>query len=168
MKPAKFDYYAPYSLEEAFELLEKYGDDAKILAGGQSLMPLMNMRLASPMVLVDINRISGLDFIRENKDQVSIGALTRHRSIETSALLQSKCPLLPAAAENVAHVQVRNRGTFGGSVTHADPAAEFPAAVFTLEGTIVCASTDGKRDSLITKKDLHIGTHSGSPIFLPR
>ncbi|MDP2645113.1 MAG: xanthine dehydrogenase family protein subunit M [Desulfobacterales bacterium] len=146
MKPTKFDYYAPSSLEEAFGLLEKYGDDAKILAGGQSLMPLMNMRLATPKVLVDINRIPGLDYIREENGQVAIGAMTRHRTVETSALLGASCPLLPAVAKDVAHVQVRNRGTFGGSVTHGDPAAEFPAVLATLGGTIVCTGPGAVRE----------------------
>ncbi|HLA80172.1 MAG TPA: xanthine dehydrogenase family protein subunit M [Thermoleophilia bacterium] len=146
MKPGKFDYFAPSSLEEALGLLDQYGDDAKVLAGGQSLMPLIKMRLAMPAVLVDINRIPGLDYIREQNGEMAIGSLTRHRSVGTSTLLASKCPLLPSAAQNVADVQVRNRGTFGGSVTHCDPAAEFPSIVRALGGTIVCTGSRGTRE----------------------
>lgn len=145
MKPAKFEYYSPSTLEEAYGLLDKYRDDAKIISGGQSLMPLMNMRLASPKVLVDINLISGLDYIKEEKGELAIGALTRHRTVEKSALLASKCPILPLVAENVAHIQVRNRGTFCGSIAHGDPAAEFPAVLSTLGGTIICGSSSGLR-----------------------
>lgn len=163
MKPAKFDYFAPSTMEEALGLLEKYGDDAKVLAGGQSLMPLMNMRLATPKVLVDINRIGGLEYIREQDGQVAIGALTRHRAVEGSALLRSVCPLLPVAAENVADVQVRNRGTFGGSVSHADPAAEFPAVVYTLGGTVVCTGPGGVREVPVEEFILGMLTTSLEP-----
>lgn len=145
MKPAKFEYYDPKTIDEALGLLDQHGDEAKLLAGGQSLVPLMNMRLAKPSVVVDINQISSLDYIEPRNENIAIGALTRHRTVEKSALLKELCPILPHAAEHVADVQVRNRGTFGGSIAHADPAAEFCAAILLLGGKVVARSLKGTR-----------------------
>jgi carbon-monoxide dehydrogenase medium subunit len=163
MKPAAFDYYAPATLEEALSLLEKYGDEAKILAGGQSLMPLINMRLARPAVLVDINRISGLDFIREEDGSMAIGALARHANVASSEVLKKGCPMLPHAAQFVGDVQVRSRGTFGGCIAHADPAAEFGAVVYTLGGEIVAREVKGSRLIPVTEFFLDVLTTSLRP-----
>lgn len=145
MKPAPFDYYAPATLEEVLALLGQHGDEAKLLAGGQSLMPLINMRLARPALLVDINRLPALDYIREDDGMIAIGALTRHASVAASNVLNKSCPMLPHAAQFVGDLQVRNRGTFGGSIAHADPASEFCAVVYTLGGEIVARHGGGSR-----------------------
>jgi CO/xanthine dehydrogenase FAD-binding subunit len=145
MKPAPFEYFAPASLDEAVTLLEAHGEDAKVIAGGQSLIPLMNMRLATPKYLIDINKIEGLDQIREVDGHLEIGALNRHYMIASSPLIQEKCPLLAEAVNHVAHRQVRYRGTFGGSVAHADPAGEFPTVVTALDGEIKLVGPDGER-----------------------
>ncbi len=144
MKPAKFDYFDPSSLPEALALLGQYGDDAKILAGGQSLMPLMNMRLARPGVVVDINGIGDLDHITATPDGgLTIGALTRQRELERSGLVQDRTPVLAAALPFIGHFQLRNRGTIGGSIAHADPSAEIPAVSLALDAEFVLAS-DGR------------------------
>jgi carbon-monoxide dehydrogenase medium subunit len=128
MKPAPFEYFAPATLDEALELLHEHGDEAKILAGGQSLMPLMNLRLARPRVIVDINRLKSLENIAATADGgLAIGALARQRAVERSALVREHNPLLAAAMPLIGHFQIRSRGTFGGSIAHADPAAELPA-----------------------------------------
>lgn len=145
MKPASFDYYAPTEIQEALTLLERHGDDAKILAGGQSLVPLLNMRLARPKVIIDINRIPSLSYIRENNGSLRIGGLTRHRMIEKSSVIQERCPLMAEAIRWVGHIEVRNRGTIGGSLVHADPAAELPAVVTALGGEMTMASPQGER-----------------------
>ena len=145
MKPPRFDYYAPQSLDEALALLEKFASDARVLAGGQSLVPLMNMRLASPREIIDINKIASLDYIEEHDGYLCLGALTRHRTIERSPLVFARCPLLSQAVAFVGHTQVRSRGTIGGSVAHADPAAEYPAVLATLDGMIVAQSVHGRR-----------------------
>ena len=145
MKPPQFDYYAPQGLDEALALLEKFAGDAGILAGGQSLVPLMNMRLASPQVIIDINKITALDYIEEHDGYLCLGALTRHRSIERSPLVATCCPLLTQAVSFIGHTQVRSRGTIGGSVAHADPAAEYPAVLAALDGIIVAQSVRGRR-----------------------
>lgn len=145
MKPPKFDYYRPTSLSEALDLLAQTGGEAKILAGGQSLVPLLNMRLASPTVLIDINHIPELADVRVEEDSLSLGALVRHRTLEESVTVREMCPLLSEAARHVGHVQIRNRGTLGGTLVHADPSAELPAAVAALGGTIVLASRAGLR-----------------------
>ena len=133
MKPAAFEYRAPESLEEALALLAERPDEAKPLAGGQSLVPAMNFRLAVPALLVDLNRVAELDWIRESAGGgVSIGAMTRQRAVETSALVAGRAPLLSETLPHVAHPQIRNRGTLGGTVAHADPAAEVPAAMLAL------------------------------------
>jgi aerobic carbon-monoxide dehydrogenase medium subunit len=128
MKPAIFEYFAPATLDETLELLHEHGDDAKILAGGQSLMPLMNLRLARPKIIVDINRLGGLDGIASTGEGgLTIGALARHRAVEKSPLVREQNPLLASAMPLIGHFQIRNRGTMGGSLAHADPAAELPA-----------------------------------------
>lgn len=145
MKPPGFDYYAPRSLDEALVLLGNFASDARILAGGQSLVPLMNMRLASPQVLIDINRIATLDYIEQQDRYICFGALTHHRTIERFPLVATYCPVLAQAAGLVGHAQVRSRGTVGGSVAHADPAAEYPTVLAALDGVIVVRSVRGRR-----------------------
>jgi carbon-monoxide dehydrogenase medium subunit len=137
MIPAKFDYQRADSADQAIALLEQYGDDAKLLAGGHSLLPLMKLRLASPAVLIDIGRLRELSYIRDAGDHVAIGALTRHRDLETSELLRAEVPLLAHAASQVGDPQVRHRGTIGGSISHGDPASDLPAVVLALGGTFV-------------------------------
>jgi carbon-monoxide dehydrogenase medium subunit len=143
--PAAFDYFAPQSVQEAIGLLEKHGDDAKLLAGGHSLLPIMKLRLAQPTVIVDIGRIGGLDGIRQDGQTIAIGALVTHDSVERSDLLRAQCPLLPETASVIGDMQVRNRGTIGGSVAHADPAADYPAALLALGAEIVAAGPKGTR-----------------------
>ena len=146
MKPAKFENLVPDDVEGALDLLRTHSDDAKVLAGGQSLMPLLNMRLARPKVLVDINRIAGLDYISEtNGGIISIGALTRQRLIEKSPLVRDNLPVLSTALASVGHVQIRNRGTIGGSISHADPAAEISALCLVLEAEFVLKSHSSER-----------------------
>jgi aerobic carbon-monoxide dehydrogenase medium subunit len=146
MKPAPFEYFAPTDMTEALDLLSHYGDEAKILAGGQSLMPLMNMRLARPSVLVDINRLAALSHIfLDAHGALAIGALTRQRTIERDSLIQTYYPLLAAVMPSLGHFQIRNRGTIGGSIVHADPAAELPALCLALEAEFVLRSAVGQR-----------------------
>src|SRR5215510_1658480 len=145
MYPASFDYERPATVDEAVALLAKYGDDAKVLAGGHSLIPAMKLRLARPAVIVDIGRIASLSYIRESGGAIAIGATTTHRAIETSALLRDKSPLLAETASHIGDVQVRNMGTIGGSLAHADPAADYPAAILALEAEIDVAGPKGKR-----------------------
>lgn len=145
MIPANFDYIAAKSLDEALSLLAHHKDDAKILAGGHSLLPALKLRLAQPKVLIDIGRIKDLSYIREQGGQIHIGAMTTHFQIETSDLLRHACPLLPETATNLGDLQVRNKGTMGGSLAHADPAADWPAAVLALGAEIVAANPKGDR-----------------------
>jgi len=145
MIPAPFEYAAPETLEEALRLVERHGDEAKILAGGHSLLPLMRLRLAQPRYIIDIGRLRGMSYIREESGRIAIGALTTHAEIESSELLRAKCPLLAETAAAIGDVQVRNRGTLGGSLAHADPAADYPAALLALDVEIVAASTAGAR-----------------------
>jgi CO/xanthine dehydrogenase FAD-binding subunit len=146
MKPAPFEYCAPTDITEALDCLARFGDEAKILAGGQSLMPLMNMRLARPHVLIDINRLSTLSHISLGADgTLAIGALTRQRAIERASLIQTHYPLLAAVMPSLGHFQIRNRGTIGGSIVHADPAAELPALCLALEAEFVLRSAVGQR-----------------------
>lgn len=146
MKPVPFAYARAATLEEAFGLLAEYGDDAKILAGGQSLMATLNMRLSEPEVLVDINHIDGLAGIEDAGDAIRIGAMTRHVDVETSDIIATHAPLIAAAMDHIAHPAIRNRGTFGGSIAFADPAAELPACAVALEATMHIAGKDGNRD----------------------
>jgi carbon-monoxide dehydrogenase medium subunit len=148
MIPAPFEYAAPKTLEEAVRLLQRHGDEAKILAGGHSLLPLMKLRLAQPRYIIDIGRLRSLSYIREEGDKIAIGALTTHAEIAASQLLRAKCALLPETAEAIGDVQVRNRGTLGGSLAHADPAADYPAAILVLDAEMVAASAAGARTIL--------------------
>jgi len=143
MIPAKFDYRRADSADEAIALLDEYGDDAKLLAGGHSLLPLMKLRLASPAVLIDIGRLRELSYVRDEGDHIAIGALTRHRDVETSELLRAEVPLLAHAASQVGDPQVRHRGTIGGSIAHGDPASDLPAVVLALGGTLVARGSAG-------------------------
>ncbi len=145
MIPAPFEYVVPKTLEDAVRLLERHGDEAKVLAGGHSLLPLMKLRLAQPRYIIDIGRLRGLSYIREENGKIAIGALTTHAEIESSALIRSKCALLAETAAEIGDVQVRNRGTIGGSLAHADPAADYPAAILALDAEIVAASAAGAR-----------------------
>jgi carbon-monoxide dehydrogenase medium subunit len=144
MIPAAFEYAAPESLDEAIALLEK-NSDAKILAGGHSLLPLMKLRLASPELLVDLRRVPGLDAITENGGIIRIGGMVTHATIESSDLLAQKIPLLPTVASEIGDPQVRNRGTIGGSLAHADPAADLPAAALALDVQLVAQGPGGER-----------------------
>lgn len=145
MKPPKFDYHAPASVDEALALLDRYGGDAKLLAGGQSLMPLLNFRLSRPAALVDLNRIPSLAYIKEADGQVRFGAMTRQRTIEFSPVVKERLPLLREATRWVGHLPIRTRGTIGGSIAHADPSAEYPAVLAALEGEVVARSPRGER-----------------------
>jgi len=144
MKPAPFDYFAPATLDEALALLAEHGGDAKPLAGGQSLLPAMNFRLARPAVLVDLNRISELAYVRAESG-VAIGAMTRQRVVERSDVVARAAPLLAEALPSIAHPQIRNRGTVGGSIAHADPSAELPAVVLALEARFRAQGSTGER-----------------------
>ncbi|WP_116999537.1 FAD binding domain-containing protein [Desertimonas flava] len=146
MIPAAFDYVRAGSAEEAISLIGEHGDEAKFLAGGHSLLPLMKLRLAQPTVLVDIGRLTDLSYIRDAGDHIAIGALTRHRDVETSELLGQYAPLLKHAASHVGDPQVRHRGTIGGSVAHADPASDLPATTLALGATYVAQGPNGARE----------------------
>lgn len=145
MIPAQFDYVVPASLDEAVALLAQHQDEAKILAGGHSLIPAMKLRLAQPQLLIDIGRLKDLSYIREEDEQLRIGAMTTHYELESSKRLRELCPLLPACAGSIGDVQVRNKGTLGGSLAHADPAADWPAAILALDAELVATSAQGER-----------------------
>jgi carbon-monoxide dehydrogenase medium subunit len=145
MKAPRFAYARPASVAEALALLDRHKDDARVLAGGQSLVPMLNFRVAAPKVLVDINRIAGLSGIKVTKTHVRIGALTRHVELERSADVAKHLPLVAAAMPHIAHPAIRNRGTFGGSCALADPAAELPACALALGATFVVAGKKGER-----------------------
>jgi carbon-monoxide dehydrogenase medium subunit len=146
MKPPRLVYHDPATRSEVLALLDIYEDEAKLLAGGQSLVPLLNMRLAQPAHLVDINPLSDLAYIREEDGYLAIGALTRHRDIERSSLVHRCCPLLAQAIVFVGHAPIRSRGTMGGSLAHADPAAELPVVLQALRGSVHVESCAGSRD----------------------
>jgi carbon-monoxide dehydrogenase medium subunit len=146
VKAPRFSYVRAESLEQVFELLKQHGEDARILAGGQSLIPTLNMRLSQPAILIDINRLDALKGISAGDGAVRIGALTRQVEVAESPVIAARLPLIAAAMPHVAHVAVRNRGTFGGSVALADPAAEMPACVLALGGTLVVAGARGRRE----------------------
>ena len=143
MKPAKFDYFAPATLDEALELLAQHGADAKVLAGGQSLMPMMNLRLVRPAVVIDINQVRGLSGISAADGTITVGALARQRQLQESDVIQSAFPMMTAAIGHIGHFQIRNRGTIGGSLAHADPAAELPALCTALDAEFVIADSNG-------------------------
>src|SRR5579875_508630 len=145
MKPPRFQYAAPRILDEALALLDQHGEEAKVLAGGQSLVPLLNMRLAGPSYLVDINHISDLHYIEPEDGYLAIGATVRQRQVEHSTLVRERFPLLIQVVQHIGHMQIRNRGTVVGSVAHADPAAELPALLTCLNGEVLAQSVNGER-----------------------
>ena len=145
MIPAQFDYQVPATLEEAINLLAQDPDGTKVLAGGHSLIPAMKLRLAQPQRLIDIARIRDLSYIREDGNVILIGATTTHYELESSDLLRNICPLLPACAQSIGDVQVRNKGTIGGSLAHCDPAGDWPAAAIALNADVVLAGPGGER-----------------------
>jgi len=144
MIPATFDYFRPNTLDEAVSLLTNH-EDAKVLAGGHSLIPAMKLRLAQPKTVIDISRVADLGYVREQDGRIVIGALATHYEIESSALLRDKCPLLSEVAPQIGDVQVRNKGTIGGSLVHADPASDWPAAILALDADLTIAGANGRR-----------------------
>lgn len=145
MKPPRFEYMAPRSEEEALTLLSEHGERAKLLAGGQSLIPLMNFRLARPEIVIDINRITSLAYVRGQDGGVTIGALTRQHVLERAAAVVERVPVLAEACHLIGHLPIRHRGTVGGNLAHADPASELPAATVALGAEMVAASRQGRR-----------------------
>jgi carbon-monoxide dehydrogenase medium subunit len=145
MYPAAFEYLKPNSINEALELLRQYGEDAKLLAGGQSLVPMMKLRIARPKALIDIHRLEDLNYIREEPDQIRCGAMARHVEIEESELIRDKIPMLAEAAAAIGDAQVRNRGTLGGGLVEADPAGDYGAVVLALNARMKCLSPRGER-----------------------
>ena len=145
MKPAPFEYVRPGSLEEALDVLRQRGDDAKVLAGGQSLVPMMNFRLARPAVIVDLNGLGDLAYIRPANGALALGAMTRQRTIEKSAVVRERAPLLAEATPLIGHLPIRTRGTIGGSLVHADPAAEYPVVMVALDAEFTLARQGGTR-----------------------
>ena len=145
MKPAKFEYHVPASVEEALQILARYQGEARVLAGGQSLVPMMNFRLATPAAIVDLNRVAGLAEVGEANGVVTIGAMVRQRRIEFAPVIAEKLPLLSAATRWIGHLPTRTRGTIGGSIAHADPAAEIPMILQVLEGEVVVRAPQGER-----------------------
>lgn len=145
MKPAPFEYIAPESVDEALAVLQQHGFDAKPLAGGQSLVPVMNFRLTQPGVLVDLNPLTALNFIRLDGDELRLGAMVRQRQLERDPLVAQHASLVHAAMPHIAHPQIRNRGTLGGSLVHADPAAELPVLAVALNGRLRLRAVDGER-----------------------
>jgi carbon-monoxide dehydrogenase medium subunit len=154
MIPAPFEYHAPKSLEEALRLMGQHGDEAKLLAGGHSLLPLMKLRLASPRYVIDLGRIRGMSYIHEDSGRIAIGAMTTHAEVAASGMLRDKCPLLAETAGEIGDMQVRNRGTMGGSLAHADPAGDYPAAILALDAEMVATSSAGTRT--IAAKDFFV------------
>lgn len=146
MKPAPFEYHRPASLAETFDLLDRYGDDGRILAGGQSLVPALNLRMATPRAVIDINRLPDLDGIAATPEGLAIGALVRQEALERSPLVRGHAPLLAAAVPHIGHTAIRARGTVGGSLALADPAAELPACMVALDATIRVAGRAGRRE----------------------
>ena len=155
MKPAKFDYHAPATLDAAVGLLAQYKGEARLLAGGQSLLPMMNFRIVTPAALIDLNRVPALAYIRAENGMVRIGAMTRHRAVEFSPLIKGRLPLLAEAIKLVAHLPIRSRGTVGGSLAHADPAAELPMVLQALEGEVAARGPKGER--VVKAADLFAG-----------
>ena len=155
MKPPRFRYCSPRILDEALILLDQYGEEIKVLAGGQSFVPLLNMRLAAPAYIVDINHISELHYFETEPDYLAIGAIARQRQIERSVLVQEKHPLLVEVIKHIGHMQIRNRGTVVGSIAHADPAAELPALLTCLDGEVLAQSMHGER--VIKAEDFFTG-----------
>ncbi|MFQ5557821.1 MAG: FAD binding domain-containing protein, partial [Acidimicrobiales bacterium] len=146
MIPIAFEYQRAESADHALSLLAEHGDEAKLLAGGHSLLPLMKYRLAAPAVLVDIGRLEDLSYVRDAGDHLAIGALTRHRDIEIDELVGAQAPLLAGATRHVGDPQVRHRGTIGGAAAHSDPASDIPSALLALRATMVIRGGDGERE----------------------
>ncbi|MFQ5633529.1 MAG: FAD binding domain-containing protein [bacterium] len=156
MKPPAFKYFAPKSLDDALEQLAEYGDEAKVLAGGQSFVPIMNFRLAQPAVLIDLNGIPELFYIRsDKKNGLRIGAMTRQREVERSELIKKQAPLIHETMPFISHPQIRNRGTVGGSIAHADPAAELPAVMLALDASYRVKNKNGER--VVSAREFHQG-----------
>ena len=155
MKPAPFEYHAPLSVEQTLELLREHGEEAKILAGGQSLVPAMNFRIVQPSLLVDINRVPNISYIREEGAVLRVGTMTRERQLEFDPLITKQSPLLAEALPFIAHPQIRNRGTIGGSLVNADPAAELPVLMLALNARLKARSTSGER--WIEAQDFFVG-----------
>jgi len=156
MIPPSFEYHAPGSVDDAVALLSQYGDEAKILAGGHSLLPMMKLRFAEPEHLVDINNIGSLKGIREENGEIVIGSMTSENDLINSALLQEKCPMLPEAAKLIADPQVRNRGTIGGDISHGDPGNDHPALMLALDAKFILVGSNGSREVLAI--DFFLGT----------
>ena len=154
MIPAAFDYVAATAADEAVAALAQHGDDAKLLAGGMSLIPLMKLRLATPAVLVDVGRMHDLSYVRDDGDHVAIGALTRHHELATSDVLARECGVISAVAAEIGDPQVRHRGTIGGSVAHGDPASDLPAVLLALDATVTARGPTG--DRTIAAADLFV------------
>jgi CO/xanthine dehydrogenase FAD-binding subunit len=155
MKPAPFEYHVPDSLEQALELLHEYGDEAKILAGGQSLVPAMNFRIVQPSVLIDLNRVAALSYIHENDGVMRVGAMSRERHLEFDSSIAKYVPLLTETAPFIAHPQIRNRGTIGGSLVNADPAAELPVLMLALNARLKAHSVAGEH--WVDAQDFFVG-----------
>jgi CO/xanthine dehydrogenase FAD-binding subunit len=160
MKPAPFEYFRPRALDEALELLAEHGSDAKPLAGGQSLIPAMNFRLATPAVLVDLNGLRELSYITDDGGEIRIGGMCRQRTVERSPLVAERVPLLAETMPHIAHPAIRNRGTVGGSLAHADPAAELPAVMLALNATLVVRGAVGAR--AVSADEFFVGLFSTS------
>lgn len=158
MKPAPFEYFIPDSIEQALELLSEHGDDAKILAGGQSLVPAMNFRIQQPAVLIDLNRVPEFDYIFEDKNVLRVGAMTRYRQLEFDSLVSKRTPLLHETIPFIAHPQIRNRGTIGGSLVNADPAAELPVLMLALNARLKVRNASSER--WIDAQDFFVGMFS--------
>jgi carbon-monoxide dehydrogenase medium subunit len=156
----EFEYFAPTTLDDALSLLREHGEDAKVLAGGQSLVPIMKLRLADLKCVIDLGRVEGMAYIRNDGASIAIGPMTTHHMLETSDLLKEKLPLLPETAAQIADVQVRNRGTIGGSLAHADPAADLAAAALAANAEIEAAGAGGRRN--IKAEDFFVGVFTTS------
>jgi CO/xanthine dehydrogenase FAD-binding subunit len=154
VKPAKFQYHAPSTVKEAIETLARYKGEARLLAGGQSLIPMMNFRLVTPVALIDLNQVRELSYVREENGTICIGAMTRHRQLETSDLVARKLPVLREAIGLIAHFPIRTRGTIGGSIANFDPAAELPMVLRLLDGQVVARGPNGQRS--INASDLFV------------
>jgi carbon-monoxide dehydrogenase medium subunit len=145
MKPVPFEYHSPNSIEQALELMSRHAEEAQVLAGGQSLVPAMNFRIAQPSMLIDLNRVLELGYIREDENVIRVGAMTRERQLEFDGLIQKVTPLLHEATPFIAHPQIRNRGTIGGSIVNADPAAELPVLMLALDARLKAKNVSGER-----------------------
>lgn len=156
MIPAPFEYYRANTLDEALELIKKFGDEAKVLAGGQSLIPMLKLRFARYSKIIDIGRLQELRYIKEEGGQIRIGGLTTHREVEKSSLIKEKVPVLSACASEIADVQVRNMGTIAGSLSHADPSADYPPTMLALGATMVVKGSKGSRE--IPADNFFVGT----------